>query len=129
MWTKVRNLEKMCKRLFSEKENSDHVECMYRTISKLISIKVLWELFYPNTWSRWTLNIIHSSYIFFPCHLFLPSPSCSIYGLDTFFPILYLKAWTVIRQVSAIELVFWLILTACLCHLALANTDDILKGR
>ena len=42
------NLEKVCKQLFSEKD-SGHVKCIYRIIVRLISIKVLWESFYPNT--------------------------------------------------------------------------------
>ena len=48
-WTKVRNPEKVCKRLFSEEEDSGHVKCRYRIIGKLISIEVLWESFHPNT--------------------------------------------------------------------------------
>ena len=45
----MRNLEKVCKRLFSEEEDSGYVECKYRIIGRLISIKVLWESFHPNT--------------------------------------------------------------------------------
>ena len=45
----VRNLEKVCKRLFSEEEDLSHIECRYRIIGRLISIKVLWESFHPNT--------------------------------------------------------------------------------
>ena len=45
----MRNPEKVCKRLFSEEEDSSHVECRYRIIGRLISIKVLWELFHLNT--------------------------------------------------------------------------------
>ena len=48
-WTKVRNPEKVCKQLFSEQEDSSHVKCKYKIIGRLISIKVLWESFYPNT--------------------------------------------------------------------------------
>ena len=48
-WTKVRNPKKVCKRLFSEKEDLGHVKCRYRIIDRLISIEVLWELSYPNT--------------------------------------------------------------------------------
>ena len=46
---KSANPEKMCKRLFSEEEDSSHVKSRCRIISRLISIKVLWEFFYPNT--------------------------------------------------------------------------------
>ena len=48
-WTKVRNPEKVCKQLFSEEEDSGHIKCRYRVISRLISIKVSWESFHPNT--------------------------------------------------------------------------------
>ena len=41
MRTKVRNLAKICKQLFSEEEDLGHVKCRYRIISRLISIKVL----------------------------------------------------------------------------------------
>ena len=37
MW----NPEKVCKQLFLEEEDSGHMECRYKIISKLISIKVL----------------------------------------------------------------------------------------
>ena len=37
--------------------NSSHVKCRYRIIGRLISIKVLWEFFHPNTpIKRWTLD-------------------------------------------------------------------------
>ena len=45
----MRNLERVCKRLFLEKENSGHVKCRYRIIGRLIFIEVLWEFFHPNT--------------------------------------------------------------------------------
>ena len=45
----MQNLEKVCKRLFSEEEDSGHAECRYRIIGRLISIKVLWESSYLNT--------------------------------------------------------------------------------
>ena len=45
----MRNPEKMCKQLFSEEEDSGHVEYKYKIIGKLISIKILWESFYPKT--------------------------------------------------------------------------------
>ena len=48
-WIKVWNPEKVCKQLFSEEEDSGHVECRYRIIGRLISIEVLWESFHPNT--------------------------------------------------------------------------------
>ena len=47
--TKVRNPEKVCKRLFSEEEDSGHVKYRYKIIGRLISIKVLWKFFPPNT--------------------------------------------------------------------------------
>ena len=45
----MRNPEKVYKQLFSKEEDSGHVECKYRIISRLISIEVLWEFFHPNT--------------------------------------------------------------------------------
>ena len=48
MWTKVRNIEKISKQLFSEKRDSDHMKYKYRIIYKLISIKILWKLSYLN---------------------------------------------------------------------------------
>ena len=48
-WKKVRNPEKVWKRLFLEEEDSGHVECKYRIIDRLISIEVLWKFFHPNT--------------------------------------------------------------------------------
>ena len=46
---KSTNPEKMCKQLFSKKEDFSHVKYKYRIIGRLISIKVLWKFFYPNT--------------------------------------------------------------------------------
>ena len=48
----MQNLEKMCKQLFLEKEDSGHLKYRYRIIGRLISIKVLWEFFHPNTPSK-----------------------------------------------------------------------------
>ena len=45
----MRNPEKVCKRLFSEEEDLCHVKCRCKIIGRLISIEVLWQLFYPNT--------------------------------------------------------------------------------
>ena len=45
----MRNPNKVCKRLFSEEQDSSHVQYKYRIIGRLISIEVLWESFYPNT--------------------------------------------------------------------------------
>ena len=44
-WTKVRNPEKVRKWLFLEEEDSSHVECKYKIISRLIFIKLQWESF------------------------------------------------------------------------------------
>ena len=44
----MQNLEKICKRLLLKEENSGHVECKYKIISRLISIEVLWKFFYLN---------------------------------------------------------------------------------
>ena len=55
------NFVKVYKQLFSKEEDSGHVECRYRIIGRLISIKVLWESFYPNTPIKvklWTSFII-----------------------------------------------------------------------
>ena len=38
---KSSNPEKVCKRFFSEEEDSGHVKYIYRIIDRLISIKVL----------------------------------------------------------------------------------------
>ena len=46
---KSANLEKICKQLFSEEEDSGHMECRYKIIGRLIFIEVLWESFHPNT--------------------------------------------------------------------------------
>ena len=40
-WTKMPNSEKVCKQLSSEEDDSGHVECRYKIIGGLISIKVL----------------------------------------------------------------------------------------
>ena len=49
MWIKVQNPEKLCKQIFSEEEDLGQMEYKYRRISRLIFIKVLWELSHPNT--------------------------------------------------------------------------------
>ena len=41
---RMRNPEMVCKRLFSEKEDSGHLKCRCRIIGRLISIEVLWDL-------------------------------------------------------------------------------------
>ena len=46
-------IPKMCVNDFSQGmevwKNLNHVKCGYRIIGRLISIEVLWKLFYPNT--------------------------------------------------------------------------------
>ena len=46
---KVRNSEKVCKRIFSKEEDSGYVKYRYRIIGKLIYIEVLWGSFHLNT--------------------------------------------------------------------------------
>ena len=46
---KSANLKKVYKQLFSEEEDSNHVEYRYKIIGRLIFIKVLWKSFYSNT--------------------------------------------------------------------------------
>ena len=46
---KSANPEKVCKQLFSEDEDSGHMEYRYKIIGRLISIEVLWKSFHPNT--------------------------------------------------------------------------------
>ena len=48
----MQNLEKVYKQLFSKKEDLSHVKYKYNIIDRLISIKVLWKFFYPNTSSK-----------------------------------------------------------------------------
>ena len=116
------------------------MKCRYRIISRLIFIKVLWELFYFNipikVSSRLHLFIVYySSLSFFFAilffHLFSPLPLYSIHELDSLFPISHLETWTVFCQTSTIKPIFLVILMACFCHLAsiLTNINDILKGR
>ena len=121
-------------------KNSSYVKWRCRIIDKLISIKVLWELFYSNT----PIKVNSRLYLFIIYHLFsssflvillcrpsLPSPLCSIYGWGSFSPNSYLKAWIVFCQASTIKPVLWLILMVCFCYLVntLTNTNDILKSR
>ena len=57
----MRNFEKVCKWLFSKKEDLSYMKYRYRIIGKLIFIKVLWKLFHPNTPIKsklWTSLII-----------------------------------------------------------------------
>ena len=44
----MQNLKKVCKQLFSEKDDSGHVKYRYKIIGRLIFIEILWESFYPN---------------------------------------------------------------------------------
>ena len=67
------NPKKVCKQLFSKEKDLDYLKCIYKIISKLISIEVLWKLSYLNTLIKYglkTLFIIlldfcYHSYVFF----------------------------------------------------------------
>ena len=109
------NPKKVCKQLFLETEDLGHVEYRYEVIGRLISIRILWESFYPNTSikvnSRYYSFIIHhlslSSFLAILLHhLSLLSLSCSIHGLGSSFSISYSETWIVFCQASTIELVF-----------------------
>ena len=58
----------MCKQLFSGEKNSGHIKCRYKIIDKLISIKVLWKSFHPNTSIK---NKLQTSYIILSCYHFM----------------------------------------------------------